>query len=189
MGGAALSGLYLHHRLSRDIDLFCDSREDVRDVLSHATEVSNVLGGALRVVRDGGTFVRGGLILGDEELEIDLAYEPSSPLAPRSVVDGVTVDSLVDLHANKVTCLLSRAEPRDLVDLCFLEREGLSVDEVLPAALAKDAGIDPGVLSLLLRDFPTEPLPVLLRELDVEELVAFRDELSERLRVLGVPSE
>jgi predicted nucleotidyltransferase component of viral defense system len=40
-------------------------------------------------------------------------------------VEGITVDSLADLSANKVTCLLSRAEPRDLVDLCFRLPGGL----------------------------------------------------------------
>jgi hypothetical protein len=76
-------------------------------------------------VRDGGTFVRGLLTVGGQTLEIDIAHEPSEPLAPRDLVEGTVVDSLEDLRANKLTCLRSRSEPRDLVDLSF--RLALSV--------------------------------------------------------------
>lgn len=124
-GGATLSGVHLRHRLSRDIDLFCDDRQSVRSVLGAAQEVAHVMNGNLRVVRDGGTFVRGELVVSDQQLEIDIALEPSDPLAPRDVVDGVTVDSLEDLRANKLTCVLSRSEPRDLVDLLFLDEANL----------------------------------------------------------------
>src|SRR5690606_40378288 len=101
----------------------------------------------------------------------------SAPLGPRDNVEGVTVDSLADLHANKLTCLLSRSEPRDLVDLYFLDREGFSPESALGPALSKDAGIDPGVLSFLLKSFPSSPLPVMLRPLEAGELERFRAEL------------
>lgn len=51
------------------------------------------------------------------------------------------------------------------------------------------AGIDPGVLSLLLRDFPTSPLPVMLRSLQDGELQRFREELMERLRSVALSSD
>lgn len=186
-GGAALSGLHLNHRLSRDLDLFCDDKASVRDVVQAATEVASDLGGELVLVRDGGSFVRGRLTLPDNRVELDVAHEPSAPLGPRDVVDGVTVDGFDDLTANKLTCLLSRAEPRDLVDLYFLDQDGFRPEGFLSQALTKDAGIDPGLLSLLVRDFPTSPMPTLLRSLDDNQLRGFRQALSERFLRVALP--
>ncbi|MDZ4693503.1 MAG: hypothetical protein SGI86_00015 [Deltaproteobacteria bacterium] len=72
------------------------------------------------------------------------------------------------------------------MDLYFLERQGFNVEDDLEGALQKDAGVDPGMLAYLLRDFPVEPLPKMLEPLTVLQLRAFRDNLSERLRSLAV---
>lgn len=108
--------------------------------------------------------------------ESEIAHEPSAPLAPRDEVEGVMVDSLEDMHANKITCLLSRSEPRDLVDLYFLDRAGQAPEAFLLEALQKDAGVDPGILSFLLKEFPVAPIPVMLQPLDENVLVAFPPE-------------
>ena len=119
--------------------------------------------------------------------ESEIAHEPSAPLAPRDEVEGVMVDSLDDMHANKITCLLSRSEPRDLVDLYFLDRAGQAPESFLLEALQKDAGVDPGILSFLLKDFPVAPMPVMLQPLDENVLVAFRRDLSARFRDAALP--
>ena len=61
----------------------------------------------------------------------------------RRRLEGIVVESLSDLRANKLTCILSRSEPRDLVDLYFLDRAGHPPERDLELALKKDAGIDP----------------------------------------------
>jgi len=107
--------------------------------------------------------------------------------APPAAIEGVVVESLADLRASKLTCILSRSEPRDLVDLLFLDRAGFPPQDDLPLALRKDAGIDPGVLAWLLGQFPARPLPIMLVPLDEQALTAFRDELAERFRRLAIP--
>ena len=102
--------------------------------------------------------------------------------APPPPIEGVVIESLTDLRANKLTCILSRSEPRDLVDLYFLDRAGFPPELDLDIALRKDSGIDPGVLAWLLTQFPTRPLPVMLEPLTTEQLEKFRDALAERLR-------
>jgi hypothetical protein len=82
---------------------------------------------------------------------------------------------------------LSRSEPRDLVDLLFLDRAGYPPEADLALALRKDGGIDPGVIAWLLGQFPVEPLPVMLLPLSSSELRAFRDELRERFRRVAMP--
>jgi Nucleotidyl transferase AbiEii toxin, Type IV TA system len=186
-GGAALSGAFLAHRLSRDVDLFCHDASHVRDLVRELPAIGAQVRVAVRLQRDSGTFVRAELDLGERSMAADLVYEAVPDIEqPPPPIESIVVESLADLRASKITCLLSRVEPRDLVDLLFLEREGFSVERDLDLALMKDGGIDPGVLAWLLRDFRLEPLPQMLVPLSVEELRAFRDDLSGRLRRLAV---
>ena len=122
-------------------------------------------------------------------MEIDLIHEPAADLAPPETVEDVVMESWIDLRASKITCILSRSEPRDLVDLYFLDRAGFSPQEDLDLALRKDAGIDPGVIAWLLGQFPVEPLPVVLSPLTKDELLEYRDGLRERMRRLAVPAD
>lgn len=187
-GGAALSGVHLRHRLSRDVDLFFEDRRLVRELKDQLAEVAHGAGATFRSVRDAGTFVRGELELDVARVELDLVYEPSAPAAARDDVEGLIVESLPDLRANKLTCLLSRSEPRDLVDLHFLDRAGYPPERDLALALTKDAGIDPGILAHLLRDFPVSPLPSMLVTLSIEQLSQYRDELARRFRAAALPA-
>lgn len=181
-GGAALSGVHLRHRLSRDLDLFFESSEALRDLVRILPDVGAATSTSFRVVRDAGTHVR----VEANDLTLDLVYEPSPSIEPPERVEDVLVESWTDLRASKIACLLERSEPRDLVDICFIERAGFSLETQLPAAARKDAGIDPGTLAWLLQTFPVEPLPVMLEPFDSERLRKYRDDLAERLRRLTV---
>ena len=187
-GGAALAGVYLHHRLSADADLFFRSQKALREMVSLLPDVADETGVDISVRRDAGTFVRVALSPAQPALEMDLVFDPTPRIETAGEpVEGVAVESLADLRANKLTCILSRSEPRDLVDLLFLDRAGYPPERDLPLALRKDAGLDPGVLAWLLGQFPVDPLPRMLVPLERSELLAFRDRLGDRLRQVGVP--
>lgn len=186
-GGAALSGAYLGHRFSRDIDLMCHAKGDMRRLAQLVAEAALEVGGTAQIVQDAGSFVRASLSLPSNALEVDLVFEATGDLEPPMSLEGVLVESLADLRAAKLTCILSRSEPRDLVDLFFLDRAGFPPERDLPLALHKDAGIDPRVLGWLLGQFPIEPLPRMLAPLTGEELKEFRDVLRERIRTMSVP--
>lgn len=178
-GGAVLSGAHLRHRLTRDLDLFVHDREDHRELVRRLPALAEGLGIVASVVRDGGEFVRFSL---EGDFELDVIYEKVPDLAAAERIDGVVVESLADLRANKLTCLLSRSEPRDLVDVLFLERAGYDPLHDLEAALAKGAGIDPAILAWLLTSFPLRPMPQMLEDLDEGTLRAYRDDLAARLK-------
>lgn len=187
-GGAALSGAYLAHRLSGDLDLFCHRAEDVRVLVRELPEIANESGVPIEMVRDAGTFVRARIRLAGRDLELDLVHEAVPDVEPPPApIDGVIVESFADLRGAKLTCILSRSEPRDLVDLLYLDRAGFPPERDMVLALRKDGGIDPGVLAWLLGQFPVKPLPMMLEPLTEAELIAFRDELRERFRKLSVP--
>jgi hypothetical protein len=189
-GGVALSGAYLAHRLSGDVDLFCHEADSVRTLVRELGDVAAECGGSATIVRDAGTFVRARVALTGLDLDIDLVHEPARDVEPPPPpLDGVVVESLADLRASKLTCILSRSEPRDLVDLLFLDRAGFPPEDDLALALRKDGGIDPGVLAWLLGQFPVRPLPRMLEPLSEAELLAYRDALRGRFRRLAVPDE
>lgn len=186
-GGAALAGVHLRHRLSRDADLFFHDRLVHREAVALLEEVARDAEVTIRVVRDAGTFVRAVLTTADEVVDIDLVFDAVADVGQPDSVEGVDVESLADLRANKLTCILSRSEPRDLVDLLFLDRAGYPPEADLELALRKDGSIDPGVLAWLLGQFPVEPLPEMLEALPAGELESFRNGLAERLRRLVIP--
>lgn len=182
-GGAALSGAYLGHRMTGDVDLFCHDREDMRSLAGALPEAAAAAEVAITVVRDAGHLVRARIEAAGATAEVDVVHEPTTDIQPPPpAIEGIVVESLADLRASKLTCILSRSEPRDLVDLCFLERAGFPPDQDLEIALRKDAGIDPGVLAWLLSQFPVTPMPQMLLPLSSDELRRFRDKLAERLR-------
>lgn len=190
-GGAVLSGIYLRHRLSRDLDVFCTNRDDLRVLVTTLPDVAEAAGFRARIVRDAGTFVRAVVESpGTEPTELDIVLEHTRPVEPPvQSAEGVTVAALADLRASKVTCLLSRSEPRDLVDVMFLERAGFPPENDLQAALTKDGGVDPAILAWLLKQFPVTPLPLMLASLTTEELTQYRDTLAERFAVLAIPNQ
>ena len=183
-GGAALAGVYLGHRTTGDIDLFVHDSEDMRSLVGLLPDAAADAGVGVTLLRDVGHLVRAKLEPGDgSSLEVDVVHEPVGDIAaPPPPIEEIVVESLTDLRASKLTCILSRSEPRDLVDLYFLDQAGFPPEQDLDLALRKDAGIDAGVLAWLLAQFPTHPLPVMLEPLDTEQLEKFRNELAERLR-------
>ena len=186
-GGAALAGVFLGHRTSRDVDLFCHDSDAHRELVGILPAAAAEVGGTFVVLRDGGGHARGELDIGGVRLAVDAVHEALPDLEPAMPdVDGVTIESLADLRASKLTCLLSRRETRDLVDVLFLERAGFSPEADLDLALRKDAGIDPAILGWLVAQFPVEPLPQMLKPLTAADLGRYRDQLANRLRQLAL---
>ena len=187
-GGAALAGVHLHHRLSADADLFVHESDAHRDLVRALPAIGAACGLPVELLQDAGSFVRARLALSTGDIEVDVVFDAVPDLAPAPPpIDGVVIESLLDLRVNKLTCILSRSEPRDLVDLLFLDHAGYPPEADLESALRKDAGVDPGVMAWLLGKFPVEPLPVMLVPLESSQLRAFRDDLRERFRRLAIP--
>lgn len=187
-GGAALSGAYLGHRTTGDVDLFVHDAEEMRALVGLLPAAADEAGASCSLLRDAGHLVRAHLETQDgQSVEVDLVYEPVADIAPPPApVEGIVIESLADLRASKLTCILSRSEPRDLVDLYFLDQAGFPPARDLEWALRKDSGIDPGVLAWLVAQFPIHPLPLMLKPLTPGQLERFRDVLAETFRRIAL---
>lgn len=184
-GGAALSAFYLQHRQSYDLDFFASEVEWVSEMAQWLEEESRARGWDLESVRTTPGFRRFVIRRGDEETLLDIVHEPvpqEVPLEDKPRWRALRYDALDDLIANKLAALLGRGDPKDLVDLFFVEESGQDVIEHLAAAARKDAGLDAASLAWVLKSMPTDPNRLLLlRPLTEEQLARFRDDLVARV--------
>ena len=96
-------------------------------------------------------------------------------------------EALANKLANKLATLVSRVEERDLVDVMSLERSGLVVEDLLPAALANNGGCTPATLAWLLSEWSAPPEAVLPAGVSGEEVMTYAADLVRRLRRAAVP--
>jgi hypothetical protein len=189
-GGTALAG-FLGHRRSLDIDLFVARAEDM-DIASAVLKSAAVTHGMeLSELQRYAGFRRYRVDRGEESTLVDFVHEPVVQIVPveeKPIRDGVRVDSLDDLTANKLCSVLGRSEVKDLVDLYFLADSGVDVLSYMAAAHAKDGGMEPATLAFVLRQMPTDPAELLmLREVDSAALSDFRDGLVKKLLQMAWP--
>ena len=149
-GGAALAGFHLGHRETYDLDLFTlvgpltDGVEALRDL-------ARAIGARCEEVRTAPEFRRFVLSRGDDSVVVDLVVERAPQLvADKPWVGSIRVDPPEEILANKLCALLGRAEIRDLVDVCALERSGQSLELALAAGQQKDGGLTSGQLAWVL---------------------------------------
>ncbi len=181
-GGGALAGFHLRHRPTTDLDFF--SVDDVIDDVLRLLRASTSDAGAplsVELRQRGPDFARVVVSLGADSVALDIVRDRVPQLvADKPRVDGVAVDPLEEILVNKLTALVGRQEERDLVDVWFIERQGLRVEDALAAALAKDGGCTPATLAWLLSTFPVPPDHRLPPPLTHDVLNAYRQQLIAR---------
>jgi hypothetical protein len=158
-GGAALAGFHLAHRRTHDLDLFttADIIEDGERALALAADA---LGATIEKIQTAPDFRRRIVRRGEEAVVVDLVRDraPQGPL-PKQIFGDIRVDPPQEILANKLCTLLSRSELRDLIDVYALERAGFRVEDALPLAEKKDAGLTPAQLAWVLSQIDLTSLP------------------------------
>lgn len=187
-GGAALAGFHLQHRPTGDLDLFTTSKaafERARHVLP---EVAARCGARLDVVQEAPAFRRVLLSSATDAVVVDCVAESAVQTRPvKQQIDGVVVDPVEEIFANKLTTLVGRQEIRDLVDVMCLERRGLRAEAFLADALAKDGGCTPATLAWLLAGWRVDADVALPPGFLIDELRAFKADLTTRMEVASFP--
>lgn len=116
VGGTALA-VHLHHRVSRDLDVFVDTEfypEIVAEVLRHRGELT-----VTTLTED--TF--NGLLDGTRVQFLEASHQRR--LDPLSDVAGMPVAGVRDLMADKLKVVRDRGELRDYFDLMAIEQAGI----------------------------------------------------------------
>ena len=186
-GGTALSAYYLAHRFSDDLDLFTLSEER----LDHAWRT--VRRDLARVKYRTETVIdtkdEKRLRIREEEnstpLVIDLHRDYGPHFGEIKVIDGIRVDSLLNMAVNKFLALWRRFryEIKDYVDIYFLlTKAGFSYEELKELADQKEGGFEEYIFAAQIRAVSElQKLPKMLIPLTHRELEDYFLELSDSL--------
>ncbi len=156
-GGTALSRGYYRHRYSDDLDLFVNDHKEFDRLVYGTIDKLRSRFVPLDVVVNEEGFCR--LFLGDEQLKVEMINDV--PAHVGVVIEHHTLgrlDSRENILANKITALIDRAHPKDVADLYFLLRDGLTIKQALIDASGKAAGVNPLLVASVLEEFDYERL-------------------------------
>lgn len=161
-GGTALSEYYIPYRYSEDLDFFSEeeiNKEAIIVFLRSIKEKLNYL-----TYDENTSFNRNIFVLNFENylLKTEFTYFPFPQIEKPKIIEGVKVDSILDIAVNKLFTIYQKPRSRDFMDLCMICRKyGFSLDELGKKARIKfDWHIDKlklGSQFLLtkdLKDFP-----------------------------------
>jgi len=188
-GGSALGLFYLHHRRSYDLDFFTSEKLDGLALRNQVLRIAETIGAHCESVQTSPDFHRFRLVRGNDRELLDFVADRVPQLDTEKTSFGaVRVDTIREIIANKLATLVGRSELKDVIDLYFLEKAGHNLLSALPDAQAKEGGLEPAVLSMILDGlkFGSVP-PWLLRPVDLDDLNAFVTRLRRDLAALALP--
>lgn len=132
-GGTLLASQYLHHRKSIDLDFFSEEPFLFEEVNNFIQQIYKELG--FNKVNSKKIFDRWEFLFENhEQLRIEFAYynHDKKTLKKRTLLNGILIDSLDDIAANKTMAYFDRNEPKDIFDLFFiLSTKNYSVSDLL----------------------------------------------------------
>ena len=191
--GAALAGVHLGHRVTRDLDLFWRGLRDLGSIPRQVESALVAEGLSAEPVQTSPPFCRLRVSEGKETCFVDLVAEPVPALeAPAQLrVQGVSiaVDTAHEILVNKLCALLSRSELRDLVDVRALLDSGEDLRRALADAPRKDSGFSPLTLAWVLKGLDPRVMAGALgwAAAEAEKLERFRLELIEKILSVATP--
>ncbi len=147
-GGAALHFEPKSERFSNDLDYFHDSIERVASAFEADKKLLESKNYAIEIDLKQPGYIRAQVIKGKHSTKIEWAHDSAWRFMPTvfNPESGYTLHP-IDLAINKVLALAGREEPRDFLDVLFINRTILPLGALCWAASAKDPGFTP--LSLL----------------------------------------
>ena len=174
-GGTALAAFYLQHRFSEDLDFFSFYQIDYFFTQNFMEQVRRHLGA--KSMRYEHLFDRNLFFLelpNSHELKIEFTKYPFAPLGKMVKHNGIWIDSLRDIAANKLMTVIDRFDPKDFVDLFFLLKH-FTLNKIR-RDVQKKFGITIGDMLLgseLAKVRRVEALPKMLKTLGISELKEF----------------
>lgn len=170
-GGTALAAYYIFHRFSEDLDFFIFGDFDWPFLEEYNQRLKKEIGATeVRFERllDRRLF---SFKIDAKELKVEFTRYPFLQLENPVLKNGIKIDSLRDIAANKLMAMLERFEPKDFVDLYFIFQK-LNINQVRQDA-EKKFGIKVDDIFLggeLAKVRRVEGLPKMIKPLTIEDL-------------------
>jgi hypothetical protein len=183
-GGTALAAFHLHHRVSEALDLFTYDDAAMSEIDRLVPRIAQEMGCRIGRTRKSEYFRQ--FLLEPEKddppLKLDLVREYGPRYGELETVQGVIVDAIENIGANKVTAIFGRTASKDFVDLYFILQTGYEFAELLNMAREKDTGlVDFYLAGALLQINKITRLPVMQRSIDLAQLREFFTHLANEL--------
>lgn len=183
-GGTALSEFYLQHRISDDLDFFTEEEGQITWILPIIEDIASELGGKIDINRNFRSYIEFFIIKENEFLRCDFAIDSPYRLNEKVFNNelGIYIDNAIDISCNKLSALFDRSEPKDFVDIYFIDKEIIQFDRLVEKAKKKHIGLDNYWLAISLAKIDSfSVLPRMLKPLTIDELRCFFKEKSQWL--------
>lgn len=181
-GGTALSAFYLNHRESEDLDFFSEKPYNNLLVLEKVTKWSQKYKAKLeqRSIEDLQIF---NLTLPkNNKVKIDFNNYPYKRIKRGKKVQGVEIDSELDIAVNKLLTINQRTTVKDFVDLYFLLKKFSLWDLVDGAKIKFGVKLEPVMIgSNFLKVLEFDVLPEMRIPLKLKELQDFFKERAQKI--------
>lgn len=120
-GGTALSAFYLGHRRSEDLDFFSEEEFVSQEIIDLIQKWAKKTGFQVKIEHIEKVLIFKIKFKKGEKMKIDFNYYPYRKLKRSKTIEGLMVDSLLDIAVNKLLLLNQRTDIKDFVDLYFLK--------------------------------------------------------------------
>ena len=143
-GGTALAAFYLNHRESQDLDLFSMKPFDTLFLRNTMQEIALQTGAEMTTELRSQTYNE--IFLENKEKnwsqKIDIIQEQPVHFGDIVQVDGIPVDSLINIATNKILAVYGRLEVKDYIDLYVIfTSTNLLFEDMFELAKKKDTGL------------------------------------------------
>jgi predicted nucleotidyltransferase component of viral defense system len=175
-GGTALSAFYIEHRLSKDLDFFTDSEQQVPPIEFLTTLIRRLPSvGDIRYERLFDRRIFEVVFKDSDILKVEFSTYPFKSIEERRKTERLLVDSLLNIVTGKLFALTDRFDPKDFVDLYFvLQNHDWNLDDLVKKTGERFeiSGLEYIVPErlLLVKKVGPDDLPIMLKEINAEEM-------------------
>jgi len=185
-GGTALSHYYLQHRKSEDLDFFREEEFDPQNITISIKSLQDKMG--FKNFDYQSSFNRNLFFLkflDNYILKLEFTYYPFTQIEKPKLLDGLLVDSVIDIATNKLFTIVQKPRGRDYFDLYFIiQKYGFSIEDLrMKAKIKFDWHVDPLQLASRLFEVDTHlDDPITEGELDSKPIIVFFQTEAEKLK-------
>lgn len=153
-GGTCLSRCYLNHRYSDDLDFFYheqDKKEQIKQILTNLKHQFTV--DTLQLNTQDWSFLS---IKINNQLKVDFVKDVGTHFGELSEHQlYAPIDNLDNILANKISAIMGRDEPKDLVDIVAIASyHKINWPKIFTAINSKASGIMPPLVVKRMEEFP-----------------------------------
>lgn len=184
-GGTALSAFYLAHRESQDLDFFSLQPYNTLALRTTIQEIANKTQSEMAIYARSQTYNE--IFLKHQKegwtQKIDIIQEQPKHFGKLTYIEGITIDSLLNIATNKILAIYGRLEPKDYIDLYIIcTQTELSFNELFELAKQKDTGLSEFYFAnTIVNVEKLETLPKMKAPFNKKAFIQFYKDLSQKL--------